>query len=255
MQKDQKYTVETVLQVKHHTEKHLSFTLTRPESFRFDAGQFARLGIDSEPALWRAYSMVSAEYDDFLEFFVVLIPNGPFSKHLQALKPGDKLLLEKTAHGFFLPERFQDGKSLIMLATGSGLAPFLSMIKQPSIWQRFEQLVLVHSVSFAGELVYQDSIQQIMDNPYLQEQGARLHYQPVLTREQKSGCLNKRLPECISSGLLEETLASHFSIEDTRFMICGNPQMITDTHKALTKRGFTLNRVRIPGQILLENGF
>ena len=93
MDTNQKYTAEAVLQVTHYTEKHLSFTLTRPESFRFDAGQFARLGIASEPGLWRAYSMVSAEYDDFLEFFVVLIPNGPFSQHLQTLKSGDKLLL------------------------------------------------------------------------------------------------------------------------------------------------------------------
>ena len=106
-----------------------------------------------------------------------------------------------------------------------------------------------------GELVYQDSIDEITHNPYLQEQGATLVYQPVLTREQKPGCLTQRLPECISNGTLESTLNWKFSTEDTRFMICGNPQMITDTHKALTHQGFTLNRVRIPGQILLENGF
>ncbi len=255
MNQEQKYTTETVLQVTRYTEKHLSFTTTRPKSFRFSAGQFARLGVASAPGLWRAYSMVSAEYDDYLEFFVVLIPGGPFSVHLQTLKIGDELLLEKNANGFFLPERFQDGKSLLMLCTGSGLAPFLSIIKQSVIWQRFEKLALVHSVSFANELVYQDSIKEIISNPFLQEQGATLIYQPVLTQEQKPGCLTQRLPECIHSGLLEETLNWQFSKEETRFMICGNPQMITDTHKALTNLGFTLNRVRTPGQILLENGF
>ena len=255
MTQEEKYTQEHVLWLKRHTPKHISFALTRPQSFRFSAGQFARLGIADERGLWRAYSMTSAEYDDYLEFFSVLIPDGPLSSHFQQMQPGDSLLLEKQATGFFLPERFQDGQELIMLCTGSGIAPFISIIKQPAIWQRFGKLALVHSVSYENELVYRDTIDELQQNPIFQEAGAQFLYQPVLTREQKAGCLSERLPATISDGSLEQALQLPFSQEKTRFMICGNPQMVMDTNKALFARNFTMNRLRNPGQILLENGF
>lgn len=255
MSQEEKYTKQKVLWVKKHTDKHLSFAIERPESFRFSAGQFARLGIPDDRGIWRAYSMVSAEYDDYLEFFAVFIPNGPFSEHFKHLSVGDTLLLEKQATGFFLPERFQDGKELIMLSTGSGIAPFLSIIKQPQIWQRFDTLALIHSVSHSSELLYQDSMNELKNNEIFIDAGANFIYQPVLTREKKTGCLDKRLPELISDHTLSHALNLSFSQENTRFMICGNPQMVMDTNKALFSQGFTMNRVKTPGQILLENGF
>ncbi|WP_304334475.1 FAD-binding oxidoreductase, partial [Conchiformibius steedae] len=123
----EKFTEETVLWVKRHSAKHLTFAITRPESYRFSAGQFSRLGVrEGAGFLWRAYSVISAEYAETLEYFVVLIDGGPMSAHLAQLQAGDTLLLDKTAQGFFLPERFPDGQDLIMLSTGSGIAPFLS---------------------------------------------------------------------------------------------------------------------------------
>lgn len=255
MNPEEKHTQQTVLWIKKHTDKHLSFAIDRPGSFRFSAGQFARLGIPDDRGIWRAYSMVSAEYDDYLEFFAVFIPNGPFSEHFKQLKAGDTLLLEKQATGFFLPERFQDGKELVMLSTGSGIAPFLSIIKQPEIWQRFDRLALIHSVSHNSELLYQDEMDKLKNNEIFVDAGADFIYQPVLTKEEKAGCLSKRLPELINNKELERALGLSFSQEKTRFMICGNPQMVMDTNKALFAQGFTMNRVRSPGQILLENGF
>ncbi|WP_434777220.1 ferredoxin--NADP reductase [Neisseria sp. Ec49-e6-T10] len=253
---EEKYTQETILWVKNHTPKHISFAITRPKNFRFSAGQFARLGFaQNNGFIWRAYSMVSAEYDDFLEFYAILIPGGPFSQHFETIKTGDTFLLEKIANGFFLPERFQDGQDLVMLSTGSGLAPFLSILKQPSIWSRFQNLSLVHCVSYISELVYQETIQELQQHELFKDMGAKLKYQPVVTREHHQNCLNERLPICIQNGELEKALEQTFNVHSTRFMICGNPQMVTDTHKVLMQKGFSLNRVKLPGQILLENGF
>ena len=135
-----KYTEETVLWVKRHTPKLITFAISRPEAYRFAAGQFSRLGFpDGEGFVWRAYSVVSAEYADTLEYFAVLIPGGAMSEKFAAMKAGDTILLDKAATGFLLPERFPDGSELVMLCTGSGIAPFLSILEQPEIWQRFER--------------------------------------------------------------------------------------------------------------------
>lgn len=250
-----KYTEETVLWVKHHTDKLMTFAITRPEAYRFSAGQFSRLGFrDGEGFLWRAYSVVSAEYADDLEYFAVLIPGGPMSAKLAELKAGDTVLLDKNATGFLLPERFVDGKDLIMLCTGSGIAPFLSILEQPEIWQRFEHLALVHSVSYADELIFNERIAQLSEHPLIGEYTGRLRFIPVLTRE-TGGRLNRRLPELLKSGELSAALEIPFTPADTRFMICGNPAMVKDTFQALLDMGFAMHRNRIPGQIMMENGF
>ena len=250
-----KYTEETVLWVKHHTDKLMTFAITRPEAYRFSAGQFSRLGFrDGEGFIWRAYSVVSAEYADDLEYFAVLIPGGPMSTKLAELKAGDTVLLDKNATGFLLPERFVDGKDLIMLCTGSGIAPFLSILEQPEIWQRFERLALVHSVSYADELIFNERIAQLSEHPLIGEYTDRLHFIPVLTRE-TGGRLNRRLPELLKSGELSAALEIPFTPADTRFMICGNPAMVKDTFQAPLDMGFAMHRNRIPGQIMMENGF
>ncbi len=250
-----KYTEETVLWVKHHTDKLMTFAITRPEAYRFAAGQFSRLGFrDGEGFIWRAYSVVSAEYADDLEYFAVLIPGGPMSAKLAELKTGDTVLLDKTATGFLLPERFPDGKDLVMLCTGSGIAPFLSILEQPEIWQRFDRLALVHSVSYADELIFNERIAQLSEHPLIGEYTGRLRFIPVLTRE-TGARLNRRLPELLKSGELSAALEMPFTPADTRFMICGNPAMVKDTFQALLEMGFSMHRNRIPGQIMMENGF
>ena len=251
-----KYTEETVLWVKRHTPKLITFAISRPEAYRFAAGQFSRLGFpDGEGFVWRAYSVVSAEYADTLEYFAVLIPGGAMSEKFAAMKAGDTILLDKAATGFLLPERFPDGSELVMLCTGSGIAPFLSILEQPEIWQRFERLVLTHSVSHANELIFNGRIAALQQHPLVAEHAARLTFIPVLTRETSGATLYKRLPELLKSGELSAAAGFPFTREHTRFMLCGNPAMVKDTFQTLLDAGFAMHRNRIPGQILMENGF
>lgn len=251
-----KYTEETVLWVKQHTPKLITFAITRPEAYRFAAGQFSRLGVrDGAGFLWRAYSVVSAEYADTLEYFAVLIENGPMSARLAQLRAGDTVLLDKTATGFLLPERFADGRDLVMLCTGSGIAPFLSILEQPAIWQRFDSLTLAHSVSHADELIFNQRIAQLQQHPLVGAYFAKLCFIPVLTRERVAGALDQRLPELLSNGRLAKAAGRVFTPADTRFMLCGNPAMVKDTFQALLNLGFSMHRNRVPGQILMENGF
>lgn len=252
-----KYTEEKVLRVKHHTPKLMTFAITRPEAYRFAAGQFSRLGFrDGEGFIWRAYSVVSAEYADTLEYFAVLIENGPMSAKLARLQAGDDILLDKNATGFLLPERFHDGKDLIMLCTGSGIAPFLSILEQPEIWQRFERVVLVHSVSHAEELIFNRRLADLKDHPLIEDNFHKFSFVPVTTRETTEGALSgRRIPDLLREGALEQHLGFPFNKADTRFMICGNPAMVKDTFQALLDLGFAMHRNREPGQIMMENGF
>lgn len=252
----EKFTEETVCWVKRHTAKLISFAITRPESYRFRAGQFSRLGFcDGAGFIWRAYSVVSAEYGDTLEYFAVLIENGPMSARLAALNAGDTVLLDKTATGFLLPERFADGSELVMLSTGSGIAPFLSMLAQPEIRERFEKIVLVHSVSYANELVFSPHIAELAAHPLVGEYQNRLIYLPVTTREHLENGLHQRIPTLLENGSLSAHAGFPFTREHTRFMICGNPSMVHDTFQTLLKLGFAMHRNRLPGQIMMENGF
>lgn len=251
-----KFTEETVLWVKQHTPKLLTFAITRPEAYRFSAGQFSRLGFrDGAGFIWRAYSVVSAEYADTLEYFVVLIEGGPMSARLAQLQAGDSILLDKTAFGFFLPGRFTDGEQLIMLSTGSGIAPFLSMLQQPAVWERFRHIGLVHSVSHANELIFSQHINELIHHPLIGEYTDQLTYQPVVTREPTAGALSQRLPQLLQNGTLAEGLGLNFNPEQTRFMLCGNPAMVTDTFQTLLDVGYSMHRNRVPGQIIMENGF
>ena len=251
-----KYTEETVLWVQRHTPKLMTFAITRPESYRFAAGQFSRLGFrDGEGFIWRAYSVVSAEYAETLEYFVVLIEEGTMSAKFAQLQTGDTVLLDKMATGFLLPERFPDGKDLVMLSTGSGIAPFLSILEQPEVWQRFDRLALVHSVSYANELIFNDRIAALAHHPLIEEYYTKFTFQPVLTRENIAKIPNKRLPALLNSGELASALQFTFTPQHTRFMICGNPAMVKDTFQALLDMGFTMHRNRLAGQIIMENGF
>lgn len=251
-----KYTEETVLWVKQHTPKLITFAITRPDTYRFSAGQFSRLGFrDGEGFIWRAYSVVSAEYADTLEYFAVLIEGGPMSAKFSQMQVGDTVLLDKNATGFLLPERFPDGKDLIMLCTGSGIAPFLSILEQPEIWQRFERLALVHSVSYADELIFNERIEALQSHPLVEDYFHKLLFVPLTTREEGGRLYGKRLPEWLKNGGLEDVLGFTFTQAESRFMICGNPEMVKDTFQALLDLGFSMHRNRVPGQIMMENGF
>lgn len=253
---NEKFTEEQVLWIKRHTAKHMTFAITRPESYRFNAGQYARLGFrDGNGFIWRAYSMISAEYADTLEFFVILIEGGAMSARFEQMQQGDSILLDKTAFGFFLPERFVDGKDLLMLATGSGIAPFLSLLQQPEVWQRFDRIALAHSVSYQHELIFNADLAALEEHPLVGEFMQKWHFVPITTREQDEQTLHHRLPQALKQGSLAEKMGFDFNIQDTRVMICGNPEMVQDTFKTLLEQGFAMHRNKLPGQIMMENGF
>ena len=253
---NEKFSEQTVLWVKRHSDKLITFSISRPAAYRFAAGQFSRLGFKhGNGFIWRAYSIMSPEYADTLDYFAVLIPDGEMSEYLNNLKAGDTVLLDNNATGFFLPQRFVDGKQLVMLSTGSGIAPFLSHIRQPEIRSRFEKIVLTHSVSFKNDLIFSGSLNNgLADDPLVGEFHSQFLYLPMTTRENGNG-LHARIPELLRNGQLEQACGFNFNKTDTRFMICGNPQMVEDTLHALKELGYQMHRNKTAGEIIVENGF
>ncbi|MCV2503312.1 MAG: ferredoxin--NADP reductase [Neisseriaceae bacterium] len=253
---EEKYSKEKVLWSKKYTDKLMAFAITRPENYQFKPGQFSRIGLPEDSGfIWRAYSIASSQNEDFLEYYVVLIEEGAMSQRLSQIKEGDEVLLDKTAFGFLLPERFESGKNLVMLATGSGIAPFLSQLKLAALWEQFDKIVLVHSVSYQDELISSELVNKLHDYPELASVLTRLQFVPVVTRNEVEGAFKERVPALITSGQLEQKIGFEFTPEDTRFLICGNPKMVQDTFKSLLDRGFAMHRNRLPGQIIMENGF
>ncbi len=252
---EEKFTRQRLLEVQ--TLKPNLFTLrtSRDPGFRFTAGQFARLGVrkPSGCIVWRAYSMVSAPHDEFLDFFSIVVPDGEFTSELSRLAVGDELLVDKQAFGFLTLDRFPDGRDLWLLATGTGIAPFLSILQDFEAWQRFERIILVYSVREARELAYQQLIAELPQRDYLDGLGSKLLYLPVVTREQIPGALHGRITTLIENGELERAADLQLTPEHSRIMLCGNPQMIEDTRAVLKARDLNLAMTRRPGQVAVEN--
>ena len=254
---DRKYTVERIHHLRVWTPKLFSFRITRPAAFRFTAGQFARLGLagaDGRP-VWRAYSMVSAPYDEFIEFFSIVVPEGEFTPRLAQLAVGDAVFLDKTVYGFLTTDRFADGRDLWMLATGTGVAPFLSILQDPSTWARFDHVVLAYSARTADELAYRDWIAALPGHPLVGEAVTpdRFRFVPAVTRESLPGCLPVRLTDAITDGSLERFAGRTLTPEYSRIMVCGNPQMVEDSRRLLAARGYRLSRRAAPAQLAFEN--
>jgi ferredoxin--NADP+ reductase len=252
---EDKFTRQTLSDVRVWSPSLFSLRCSRDPGFRFRAGQFARLGVQKADGslVWRAYSMVSAPHDEFLEFFSIVVPGGEFTSELSRLKAGDRLLVDKQAYGFLTLERFADGRDLWLLASGTGLAPFLSILQDFEAWQRFERIVLVYSARTASELAYQPMIRGFRQLQHLAEYADRLTYLPLVTREQAPGCLHGRITSLLSSGELERAAGLTLSPEHSRLMLCGNPQMIDDTRTLLKQRDLQLSLTRRPGQVAVEN--
>ncbi len=261
MDASEKYTAETIQWVRRWTPKLLSFSLTRPKDFRFTPGQFARLGVQkssgdaAQPGTiaWRAYSVVSGADDNCLEFFSVIVPDGEFTTELAAMSAGAVVFVEKTAYGFLTCDRFEKGPDLWLLATGTGLGPYISILKDPHTWQEFANIVVVHSVRETDELAYRDTLEAYALSQPGRDAGARLHYVPIVTRAQVDGWLHQRIPAALASGALEARVGLPLNRERARVMICGNPQMVADTRKCLSARGLAPARRGAPGQLAVEN--
>ncbi|MDC5299299.1 ferredoxin--NADP reductase [Acinetobacter baumannii] len=248
----EKFSVEKVLSVHRWTPTLFSFTMTRPSHFKFTAGQFARIGLKvGDELVVRAYSVVSSPFDETLEFFSIVVPDGAFTSNLQHLKVGDELYLEKIPYGYLTLARYQQPlpHDLWLLATGTGLAPFLSMLQDFETWSNYQKINLVYSVRTAAELAYVDRIQEIAET--FGEGHAGFKFIPIITRD-PSAPLHERLPVLIENGELEKAAGLELSPASSHVMLCGNPQMVDDTKEALKCRGLTMNR-RGEGNIAVEN--
>lgn len=253
----------TVTDVKKWSDNLFSFKTTRPDGFKFTAGQFAQLGVNPndltqlqnqnlpDETILRGYSIASSPYDEFLEFFSVVIPDGAFTSKIKHLQVGDSLRLNPTPFGYLTLTRYQQPlpKDLWLLATGTGVAPFLSILKTLEVWEKYQTIVLVYSARTVQELAYVDEISQLKQT--FGETGARFMFVPVITREPFDG-LTKRLPKLIENGELENFIKLNFDVGSSHIMLCGNPQMVEDTKETLKNKGLTMNR-RGEGNIAVEN--
>ncbi|MEO8103051.1 MAG: ferredoxin--NADP reductase, partial [Betaproteobacteria bacterium] len=192
-------------------------------------------------------------YDEFLEFYSIVVPNGKFTSQLSTLKVGDRIFVERKSLGFLTTDRFELGKDLWMLATGTGLAPFMSILYDFKTWETYENLVLVHSVRSEDELAYQEVIRNFEHSEYFADFASRLHYVQAVTREMVPDTLNARITDLIESGDLERAVGLAIDGDRSRIMICGNPEMVDETRALLTRRGLTVSRRGAPGHLAVEN--
>jgi ferredoxin/flavodoxin---NADP+ reductase len=249
---------ERVLDVRHWNDTLFSFRTTRDTTLRFENGHFIMIGlpVDGKPLL-RAYSIASANYEDHLEFFSIKVANGPLTSRLQNLKPGDDIIVSRKPTGTLLIGDLLPGKNLYLLATGTGLAPFLSIVRDPETYERFEKIVLVHGVRQVSDLAYHDSLTQELPRHELLGELVRekLVYYPTATREPFR--YNGRLTELIESGkLFEDVGLPPFSREQDRAMLCGSPAMLADTRRLLDARGLTASpHIGVPGHYVFERAF
>ena len=248
----EKFSLEKVLSVHRWTNTLFSFTMTRPAHFKFTAGQFARIGIKvGDELVVRAYSVVSSPFDETLEFFSIVVPEGAFTSNLQHLKVDDDIYLEKIPYGFLTLARYQLPlpKDLWLLGTGTGLAPFISMLQDFETWSKYESITLVYSVRTDSELAYATRIQEIAET--FGEGHTGFKFVPIVTRDPQA-VLHDRLPILIENGALEQAVGYQLNPATSHVMLCGNPQMVEDTKEALKARGLTMNR-RGEGNIAVEN--
>jgi ferredoxin--NADP+ reductase len=256
MSSNDKFTTETITHVRPWTDSLFSFRTTRDRGYRFVPGQFARLGVKDEDTgeiVWRAYSIASAAHDEHLEFFSVVVPNGAFTSRLSRLKEGDPLFVDRKSFGFLTTDRFEAGRDLWMLATGTGLAPFLSILHDFETWEKYDNLILVQSVRTQAELAYEDLIQGFEASEYYAEFAHKLRYARIVTREPVPGTLRERVTKLLANGVLEQNIGVRLDHDRSRIMLCGNPEMVEDSRKLLIDRGFRLSRRGEPGHLAVEN--
>ena len=246
-----------VTSIRHWNDTLFSFRTSRDATFRFKNGHFIMLGLPQEgKPLMRAYSIASANHENELEFFSIKVPDGALTSQLKNVVVGDKILLSKKPTGTLLQENLLPGRNLYLLSTGTGLAPFMSIIKDPEIYENFDRVILTHGVRQVSELAYSEAItQDLPTDEFLGEEiKKKLIYYPTVTREQYK---NKgRLTDLMKSGKLFGDIGlPDFDIESDRFMICGCPAMLKDCCQMLDERGFKESRQGRVGHYVIERAF
>jgi len=250
-------TTETVTQVHHWTPSLFSFRTTRGPALRFENGQFVMIGleVDGKPLL-RAYSLVSPNYEEHLEFLSIKVADGPLTSRLQHIEPGHPIIVGRKAVGTLLADNLRPGRALYLLATGTGLAPFMSLIRDPEVYARFERVVLVHGVREVAELAYSNLIETELPGHELVGDTVReqLIYYPTVTRE---GFRNQgRITDLVRNGRLAADIGlPALSPEHDRVMLCGNPQLLTDMTALLEGQGFDEGSSNHAGAFVIEKAF
>jgi ferredoxin--NADP+ reductase len=253
------FSEELVLSVHHWTDRLFSFTTTRDGGLRYGNGQFVRIGLrgagDGAPVL-RAYSIVSANHEPHLEFLSIKVPDGELTSRLQHVRPGDRVVVGRRPTGTLRIEHLRPARNAYLLATGTGLAPFMSIVRDPDVYERFERVILVHGVRRVGELAYRayltrDLVRHELLGEIVRQQ---LIYYPTVTREpfERQG----RIPRLIESGQMAHELAlPDLSSAADRVMICGSPAMLRDLKTLCQRRGFQEGNTGEPGDFLVERAF
>jgi ferredoxin--NADP+ reductase len=252
-----KFATEKVLSVHHWNDTLFSIKTTRDPGLRFENGQFVMIGlqVDDKP-LVRAYSIASPNYEDHLEFFSIKVQNGPLTSRLQHIKVGDDLLVSRKPTGTLVLDDLKPGKHLYLLSTGTGLAPFISIVQDPATYEKFEKVILTHGVRNVNELAYADFFEGLKENEFLGEMVKnQLIYYPTVTREpfRNAG----RLTDLIESGKLFTDIGlPPLDPAVDRAMICGSPAMLDDLSKMLDARGFVISpHIGTPGDYVIERAF
>jgi ferredoxin--NADP+ reductase len=248
---------ETVTEVRHYTDRLFAFRLTRPQSFRFRSGEFVMLGleVDGKPLL-RAYSVASPSWDETLEFFSIKVPDGPLTSRLQNIQVGDQVLLGKKATGTLVLDALLPGKRLYLLSTGTGIAPFASVIRDPETYERFDQVILTHTCREVAELTYgKELVEGVANDPLVGEFAAgKLIYYPSVTREafEREG----RITQLMDDGVIYEELGvPPLNPETDRVMICGSMDMLADCKARCEQAGLTEGSNARPAEYVVEKAF
>ncbi len=252
----EKWLEGRVIENRHWTGALWSLRVEAPP-LGFEAGQFVRIALDAregEPGsrIARPFSFVNPPGDPVLEFYGITVPEGPLSPRLANLRAGDKLYIATNPAGFLVLSEVPDAESLWLISTGTGIAPFLSMLRTETPWQRFRDVVLVHAVRLGNELIYRDLVKKINE-----KREKQFHYVSFVSREAAPGSLSGRIPEAIRDGRLERAagvgLRGQGAPQGSHVMLCGNPAMLKDAAAALAERGLRKHRRRTPGHISVES--
>ncbi|MPZ12188.1 MAG: ferredoxin--NADP reductase [Kiloniellaceae bacterium] len=250
-------TEESVLAVHHWTDELFTLRVTRPASFRFRSGEFAMLGlmVEGRPLL-RAYSMASPSWDDGLDFFSIKVPDGPLTSRLQHVAVGDRLLLGRKPTGTLVLDALTPGRRLFLLGTGTGMAPFASLIRDPETYERYDEVVLTHTCRNVADLGYGASmVDALGDDPLVGEIApSKLTYYASATRE--DFIHRGRITDLIDSGrIFEDVGVEPLALESDRVMLCGSQDMLDDLSTLLEGHGFTEGNHSEPGHYVIEKAF
>lgn len=256
------WSAQRITRVSAWAENLWSVHVSKPAGFTFTPGHYAKLGMpvtdksaeqipDTLPdqgPVWRAYSIVSSPAEDFLEFLVTLVPDGAMSRQLREAEPGAAVMVESAAMGFFIASQLAPGETLWMFSTGSGVGPYVSMLREGRVLEHYRKLVIVHSVRTVAELAYADEFRA-----FAARHGESISYVPVVTREAGKTLLSRRIPQLIESGELEAHAGVRLDVATARAMVCGNPEFTAEMRRLLSARAFQPCRRGLIGSMLFEN--